>query len=204
MQSLLVGVQLCDYQEPQALAGFCKCLLFFQRAYPEILVTVMESHREKEYFAGIRFLLTAKQGNYDLFFMTSGDIVLKPLTLIRLYERDMPIISGMIVESRGQHRPFLFKRAGVGQYEYKEADSEGELINRENPGSGCLLIRKEVFNQLPSGAFSSYKGIRAGDSSFFERVHEVGYRVFIDPKVRVGHIGHDKTVYWPKTCNYMK
>ena len=203
MQTLLVGVQLLDYQEPQALAGFCKCLLYFQRQYPEVNISVMTAYRTKEYMAGRQFLTRAKKSNADYFFMTGGDIVLKATTLIRLYERQYPIISGMFVDSKGGYKPFFYRRAGAGLYRYEKQDIIRSIINIENPGSGCLLIKKEVLDKLPCDGFSQYGTIRPGDSAFFERVYETGYRVFIDSDVRVGHICKNKKIYWPKQTVYI-
>ena len=198
MQTLLVGVQLCDYQEPQAFTGFCKCLLYFQRKYPEVNVSVMNAYRMKAFMAGQLFLSRAKTRNYDYLLIVDGDIVMKPSTLIRLYERQLPIISAMFVDPRGQYKPYFYRRVGPGAHAYGGKPIIEDLACYECPGSGCILMSKELLDKLSSKAFYQYGLHKAGDTSFFERVYETGTKVYIDTKVRVGHIKMNKKVYWPR------
>jgi len=192
---IVVGLQLLDYQEPQAVESFAHCLGFLYANNPAITLRVKVSYRSKTYIAGEKFISYARSLKADYLFMTAGDIVLKPTAIQRLIDSNLPVVSGLTVSNRDGKTPFTFFRVSKGFFRFKEVDLTEELVQVDNPGSGSLLIRQDVLNRLSKYPFGCFKGIPEGDTSFFEELHELGIKPYINTKVKVGHVAHDKLIY---------
>jgi hypothetical protein len=120
-----------------------------------------------------------------------ADCVPPPGALSRLLGHGLPLVSGTCVE-----RNAPYDLCAVANFEpyrrYKVEDLEG----REEPfpvvsaGTGCLLVRREVFEAMTPPYFRCGQisaDLLAEDLDFCLRAAEAGFPIYLDPLVLVGH-----------------
>ena len=134
-----------------------------------------------------------------LFFMDS-DMVFPDGTLERLLAHDVDIVGGFYVRKRSGFLPNAFQlgERPNGKYitewvtEYKEV---------EGIGTGCLLIKREVFKKIKCPWFEyKWNGEPNGkmvteDLVFCDKAKESGFKVYCDGTIHCGHVG--SMVIWP-------
>ena len=125
-----------------------------------------------------------KNGSTHLFFV-DDDMVIPEDTLDRLLKHDKDIIGGI-------YKTKYEVQADVCEY-FDEERPTG-LFKVKAIGTGCLLIKTEVFTKLPQPWFKyewnqngSVK--RSHDWIFCEDAIRNGYDVWADNTIKLGHIG---------------
>jgi GT2 family glycosyltransferase len=115
-------------------------------------------------------------------------------TLPRLLSHEVGVVGSLIIE---RVAPFAvcavrtlepFSRFQIEDF----PASETLLRPVASVGTGCLLIRRAVFDALPRpwfrvGQIPGGEDLLAEDLDFCLRCAQVGFPVFLDPGVRVGH-----------------
>lgn len=125
------------------------------------------------------------------------DISFVPETLDRLIEADLPIVSALYYgkDKRGSAFPVGNIRSGNKFNRVPAARLKGKKpAEVDGVGMGCCLIKREVLESLgvrPLWPFAEilYEGEPMGeDITFCVRAAERGYKSFILPTARVGHL----------------
>jgi len=83
-------------------------------------------------------------GNSHIFFLDS-DVIAPPDTILRLLKHDKPVISGMYCRRSPPHAVPVMIKDGKWVTEFKH----GSVIEVDFVGAGCLLIRRDVLENLP-------------------------------------------------------
>ncbi len=142
-----------------------------------------------------RYLTVGKHffGDYLLFIDT--DQVFPPDTLCRLVAHDVPIVAALVTAKNPPHLVV----AGYGNV--KEGFRSlldwpnNALIEVDVTGFGCVLIKREVFEKFPEGnpfrkIFCEASNDNHGeDWSFCIRAHRLGFSIYVDTSIPIGHIG---------------
>lgn len=122
------------------------------------------------------------------------DMTFEPDAVRRLLAHDLPIVGGLCFNRRHPYSPVLVyftERGFAFKYDYPEG-----LVEVDATGAAFLLVKKEVFLKIrekyPEGPWSIL-GI-GEDVSFCKRATAVGYKVFVDTTVKIGHISPDIVV----------
>lgn len=125
-------------------------------------------------------------GATHLFFIDS-DMLLPPDTLDRLLAHDKDIIT---VEYSRRKLPVESVTQPLTERK------ENELYKARVIGAGCLLIKTDVFKNeaLEKPWFNFGRGsdgmVVIGEDTWFARTAmDAGYDVWIDPTIKVGHVG---------------
>lgn len=140
--------------------------------------------------------------NYDYILWIDSDIVFSPEHLIKLLNHDTDIVSGLYLMEGGKNFATVkdwdtdfFAKNGYFQF-LSPADVEKAtgLVEVAYTGMGFMLVKKGVFESMEYPWFEPRKHEINGivdysmeDVSFCLRAGEMGFKVFVDPKVRVGH-----------------
>lgn len=133
-------------------------------------------------------------------FLTEQDMILPDDTLIKLLELDKPIASGIYLLRDGFGQVCLYKKV----FTLKDNPvphtpisvfpiSTPFCIDEYGggcPGVGCVLIRREVFEQIEFPWFDLKEGYYGSDMYFFTKVRDARIQVWIDPTVRCGHMDY--------------
>lgn len=107
----------------------------------------------------------------------------------RLLAHDLPIVGGLCFGRRHPYPPILVHLTERGysfQYDYPEG-----LVEVDATGGAFLLVKKEVFYKIfEKDKIGAWSPLGVGeDMSFCRRARAVGYKVFVDTSVKIGHMG---------------
>ncbi|MFH1958505.1 MAG: hypothetical protein ABIJ15_08540 [bacterium] len=140
--------------------------------------------------------------DYDYLMWVDSDIIFTPEQFQRLINYDKDIISGIYTMDGGRQFATVrnwdeefFKKNGSFQF-LTPADIEGkkELMEVSYTGFGFLLIKRGVFESITYPWFRPIEkkignmvDFTTEDVAFCLRAKETGFKIWIDPQVRVGH-----------------
>lgn len=141
------------------------------------------------------------KGEYTHLFFMDSDMVFPDGTLQKLLDHDVDVAGGFYVRKRAGFLPnaFLLGERPNGKFvtewvtEYKEVESLG---------TGCVLIKREVFEKIPCPWFEYlWSGdpdgrMRTEDLVFFDKAKDLGYKVYCDGTIRCGHVNN--MIIWPE------
>ena len=119
----------------------------------------------------------------DFIFSFDDDMVFPPNTLEKLLSYRKDIIGVNSHPTAGESKT----------YEPIGEEKDG-LIECNKVGTGIILIKTEIFNKIPRPWFS-FKNSELGntingeDWMFCLRAREVGFKIWVDVSLEIGHIG---------------
>lgn len=148
------------------------------------------------------------QGDWVIFIdddMTFGKTAVGDLvaTYNQLKEQvEEPIVlGGLCVRRAWPHQPTLYSRQEDGTFNFLE-DWEGDVIEVDATGAAFYLIEKRVFEAIMGGPmptieerdnlkpwpFYEWRGVMGEDLRFCNTAQQAGARIFIDTRIRIGHL----------------
>jgi hypothetical protein len=141
----------------------------------------------------IVYQFLANKDYTHLFFMDS-DMTFPEYTLKRLLERNCDIVGGFYLRKRKNFTStsFVLGARPGGKY---VTHNHNDFREVEGVGTGCLLIRRKVLEDIPCPWFE-YKWTGDDDGHMFtedlifcEKAKARGYKIFCDGTIQCGHIG---------------
>lgn len=128
------------------------------------------------------------------------DVAVKPDILKRLLAHDKDIVSGLYLHRNFPHLPLIFDQAfpdGKCRYTFLHDNREG-LIEVVATGLGACLIKTDVFRKMERPWITLgelEKDHWCDDIAFFLRAGKMGYKIYVDLEVPVGHMM--TAIIWP-------
>ena len=115
-------------------------------------------------------------------------------TVTKLLSHDVDICGALVCR---RYQPFdpIMMRGRIGKYVHVE-DAEmdgGDLVEVDATGTGCLLIKAEVFDNLPEPwfKFDIHQGRPVGEDIYFcSEARKAGHKIYVDTSIEVGHYGY--------------
>ena len=185
---IFVGVPCLDHVRTQTAntlvslvrsLSYIEKIVFQQRCY---------IHLSREKLAKM-----ALDGGYSHILFIDSDMCFSPLVIERLLSRDKDIIAGLYYHRRLPLEPVvgMINEEGLPMT-LKEIPKD--IFKCYAAGTGCMLIKTEVFKRMPKPWFfyEPPNEIDDGigeDTWFCKKANEMGIEVWVDPTVQVGHIG---------------
>ena len=131
-------------------------------------------------------------------------------TAAHLLSLNLPIVSGLVFQRNIPHLPCVYKRLPdseknlalaqeikawfdendvqkIGKPTVLDMPREGSVWEVDEVGTGCLLIERSIFEQIPQPWFQGM-GEVGTDISFCRRVRAHGIPIHIDLRVQLGHL----------------
>lgn len=140
--------------------------------------------------------------HYTHIMWIDSDIIFTPNDFEALLTYDMDIVSGIYMMKGGQYFATVrkwdeeyFKVHGTFQFltENDIKDHKG-LMEVDYTGFGFMLIKRHVHEALEYPWFrplwyevGQCKDFTSEDSGICRQIQKAGYKVYVDPKIRVGH-----------------
>jgi hypothetical protein len=140
--------------------------------------------------------------DYDYLMWIDSDIIFRPEQIGQLINKNMDIASGLYLMEDGKSFAAVrdwdtefFKANGYFKFLTPEDIKDAkEPVEVAYAGFGFMLIKKGVFETMTYPWFEPRKHEIGGmvdysmeDVGFCLRAQEKGFKVFVDPQVRVGH-----------------
>jgi len=135
---------------------------------------------------------------YDKIFLIDSDIFWETEQFIKLYESDLDVISGAYLQSNGIDTVVYDNKQHLMNYE--EFLNKMDIFEAGGIGLGFTCIKSGVFEKIqrpwfehkntvvPIGSNEFGVELMSEDISFIQKVREAGFKLYVDPSVRVGHV----------------
>jgi hypothetical protein len=86
-------------------------------------------------------------------------------------------------------------RGKINEYQTIKDWKEGDLVEVDATGTGCVLFEMSVFKKLPRPWFrfrpnpdSEYGGIVGEDIGLCSDLRKLGYKIYVDTSIPSGHL----------------
>lgn len=172
---ILVGVSVSEYIKSRTVAT----LISLAKKYPHLDFSIKQGclvHKNRNDLAK-----EAISRDYTHLFFVDADMCFSPVVLDRLLERNKDIIGAN------------YYRRNPNKESVVDFIEDGELTKCNSIGTGCALIKTEVFKKMsyPYFAFqdSDLEEEVGEDIYFCKKAQKLGYEVWVDTTMQIGHIG---------------
>ena len=128
-----------------------------------------------------------------------ADMIFGPELLEDLSFSGKSFISGVAAARRPPHMICLFKDLNLNSLKHFELeDMDGEPFEIAGCGFACVLIETAILRDVCVSFKTCFLPMAdyGEDLAFCLRAKEMGYHIWADPTVRLGHIGHNAV--WPE------
>lgn len=145
-------------------------------------------------------------------FWMDSDMTFPKDTLVKLFDlaekKDAKMVTGIYYQRKGLNYPCLWSRGqqtetgeitGQGTKNAKENKYCGSFLivhpDKKEPlevhaaGYGCVLVHRSVFEMMDRPWFKFIKGTCSEDFYFFVNAQELGFKLWAEPTIDLGHIG---------------
>jgi len=141
--------------------------------------------------------------------MFDTDMIYEVDTVKKLLDCDKDIVGALCFKRSPPFNPFMIKDGkGIEEWE------DGSLVEVDRTGTGCLMIKMQVFDDIPSPYFQTLIDndgmVTLGeDYNFCDKAREAGYEIYVNTNVQAEHlsemrINKDFYRYWKGAREYMK
>ncbi len=145
-------------------------------------------------------------------FWMDSDMTFPADTLVKLFslaeKKNAKMVTGVYYQRRGNNLPCLWSRgqeteAGLvtglntpkglknkymGSFMIINPEKK-EPFEAHSAGFGCVLIHRSVFEMMSRPWFQFIKGVCSEDFYFFVQAQELGFKLWVEPTIDLGHIG---------------
>ena len=127
-----------------------------------------------------------------------SDMTFQPDTLERLmaHMEDKDIVSGLYFRRAGTYNPVLFsglheKENGTIVADHLIDYPKDEVFEVAGIGFGCVLMKTSVLFDMAAALHDWFtpNGRVGEDLSFCLRASKLGYKIWVDPTIKCGHVG---------------
>ena len=145
-------------------------------------------------------------------FCMDSDMTFPADTLVKLFDvaekKNTKMVTGIYYQRKGMNYPVIWSRGedlddgtktGLSSPKAKTNKYVGTFViphpDKKEPfkvhaaGFGCVLIHRSVFEIMPRPWFQFIKGQCSEDFYFFVNAQELGFELWAEPTIDLGHIG---------------
>lgn len=167
-------------------AGFVQCLVDM-KPVGEIRTLILSGSLIFE--ARERLADFAIQNDYDHVLWLDSDIMFPSTMMIDMAAHDKDIITGIIAARRAPFYPCIYRSEGKKLNPVTEYGDK--LVRVDSCGFGAVLLKTEVLQKMFDEFHTCFQPILGygEDLSFCVRAKKLGYEIYADPNIDIGHIG---------------
>ncbi len=124
--------------------------------------------------------------------MMDTDMIYHPKTITSLLARRLPIVGALCFRRYPPFDSIMLRVNGKG-YESVDEWEEGELVEVDATGAGCMMFDMNVFKKMPYPWFRFQRNADTGvtigeDIGFCQDLKAAGYKIFVDTSVPADHL----------------
>lgn len=193
---LLIGIPTMDYMH----AEFVKCLTALQahliRSDVDFELAIVSG--TLVYMARDKIACRAINKGFTHVLWLDADMIFQPTLLDDLLDSGKDFVSGICHSRRPPYASCLFRRMDDLSHLERFEEYPAEPFQVAGCGFACVLIKTEIIADVQKQYKSCFTPERdwGEDLTFCRRAAAMGHRIWAEPYVRLGHIGHD--VIWPE------
>lgn len=195
---LLIGIPSHDYMHTE----FVKCLnaLLIRLTQQGIPFDVNVCSGTLVYIARDKIACQAINKDYTHVLWLDADMIFPPTILEDLQDCGKDFVTGVAHSRRPPYASCLFSRMDDLSHleRYDSMNYPDQPFEVAGCGFACVLIKTEILKAVQLEYKTCFlPELQWGeDLTFCKRARAMGYRIYADPCVRLGHIGHD--IIWPE------
>lgn len=187
---LLIAVPTYDYMHFQFVDSFTK--LIRRLGEDEIDYEIAFQGGTLVYVGRDKLAKRAIEGNFTHMLWLDSDMIFTEDLLDDLMYSGKPFVTGVAHSRRPPHVSCIFKEIwpGIDRWEGHEYPSEAFKI--AGCGFACVLIKTEIVKAVYEANGTAFFPMRelGEDLAFCKRATDLGYEIWAEPSVWLGHIGH--------------
>lgn len=136
----------------------------------------------------VRGMLRRPEAAWILFL--DSDMVAPPDTIARLLAHDVDVVGGLYVGRQPPHAPKTWRvSAPAGHLVPVQDFTAGPgLVEVDATGTGCLLVRRRVFEVVSAPWFVADPSGVNEDVAFCRAAQAAGFSIYCDTSLSVGHV----------------
>ena len=189
IKKLLIGIPSIDYQHTE----FVKSLtgLIMKLKDDGIPFDIDIEAGTLVYLARNRIACKAINEGYSHVLWLDADMVFTPDVLDDLMFSGKPFVTGIAHSRRPGYASCLFSDLDINHLTRFE-QYPSNTFEVEGCGFACVLIETEILKavQMESGSCFLPMKEYGEDLAFCIRAKRLGYKIYAEPGVRLGHVGH--------------
>jgi hypothetical protein len=128
--------------------------------------------------------------------MLDVDMIYHPKTIMQLLSHQLPIVGALCYRRYPPFDSIMLRANDDGSiFDVIEDEEweEGDLVEVDATGSGCIMYNMEVFKRMPSPWFKFTKYPDTGqplgeDIGFCLELRKAGYKIFVDTSIPCDHL----------------
>lgn len=187
---LLVGIPSLDYMNVE----FVKCLFALTEKLRRdgINFDVDIESGTLVYMARERIAHKAINEKYDYVLWLDSDMIFSPEILDDLMFSGQQFVTGIYHARRKGYASCIFKEIEINEKVERFEEYPSETFEIAGCGFGCVLVSREILEQVCiyyGTCFTPLKGY-GEDIAFCKRARDMGFKLWCEPSVVCGHIGH--------------
>lgn len=137
-------------------------------------------------------VLTAQRAGCTHLIMMDTDMIYHPQTITKLLAHNLPIVGALTFRRYPPFDPLMLKQAENYKYKTIAEWNEGELIEVDATGTGCIMFNMGIFDKMPFPWFRVRKNpdgsVIGEDIGFCKDLKEAGYKIFVDTAIPSSHL----------------
>lgn len=126
--------------------------------------------------------------------MLDADMCYHPKTISVLLSRRLDVVGALCYRRYPPFDPIMY-RGEVNHYKTIDNWQEGDLVEVDATGTGCLLFNMNVFRKMPVPWFKfrpnpsqDIGGVVGEDIGFCSDLRKAGFKIFVDTSVPADHL----------------
>lgn len=124
--------------------------------------------------------------------MMDTDQIYPADTIPRLLAHNLPVVGARVHRRYPPYDSLMLRIEEVDEHtnKYVSVDDweEGELVEVDATGGGCVMFNLDVFRKLPYPWFKDGREGVGEDIGLCQDLKAAGYRIFVDSSIEVGHM----------------
>ena len=199
---LMICIPSTDFMHAEFVKSLTALLTRLSKEYVSYHVEIMTG--TLVYVARDSLAKKAIKDGYTHTLWLDSDMVFTDDLLEDLTFSGKDFVTGIYHARRPPHGSCIFRSIDpMNIIRYELEDYPNNTFEIAGCGFGCVLVKTEILQavmQKFGAAFLPTAGL-GEDLAFCKRVHDIGYHLYCEPGVRLGHIGHitiypDDREYW--------
>ena len=195
---LLIGIPSIDYMHAEFVK--CLCALTIRLCQQNIPFDVFINNGTLVHVARDKIACKAINKGYTHVLWLDADMIFQPTILEDLMDTGRDFVTGIAHSRRPPYASCVFENIDDLDHlkRFEGIEYPVEPFPVAGCGFACVLIKTEVLTavQLHYKTCFLPELLWGEDLTFCRRARAMGYEIYADPCVRLGHIGHD--VIWPE------
>lgn len=140
-------------------------------------------------------VLNAMQLHCSHLMMMDCDMVYHPETIPKLLEHKLPIVGALCYRRYPPFDPLLLRGDPINGYESLDEWEDGELVEVDATGTGCLMFDMRVFREMQPPWFQfrdnpdeKVGGVIGEDIGFCWDLKTAGHKIYVDTSIPSKHL----------------